>query len=144
MTATVTTSSGTPTGSVTFYDGTTAIGTQSVSTSNGTTTASIEISALRVGSDSITAVYTGDAVFNSSTSAVYSQTVNQDGPTVSVNPNPTSLVPGQPDVITVDVTAAAPGAGTPTGDVSLTDGGSPDSRLPEPGHGSDRPFAGQL
>ena len=125
LTATVTTSSGTPTGSVTFYDGTTAIGTQSVSTSNGTTTASIEISALRVGSDSVTAVYSGDAVFNSSTSALYSETVNQDGPTVSVNPNPTSLVPGQPDVITVDVTAAAPGAGTPTGDVSLTDGGSP-------------------
>ena len=125
LTATVTTASGTPTGSVTFYVGSTAIGTQSVSTSNSTTTASIEISSLRVGSDSITAVYTGDAVFNSSTSAAYTQTVNQDGPTVSVNPNPTSLVPGEPDVITVEVTAAAPGAGTPTGDVSLTDGGDP-------------------
>ena len=124
LTATVTPSPG-PTGSVTFYAGSTVIGSQSVSTSNGTTTASIEISSLRVGTDSITAVYSGDAVYNQSTSAAHSQVVNQDGPTVSVDPNPTSVIPGQPDAITVDVTATAPGAGTPTGDVSLTDGGVP-------------------
>ena len=92
LTATVSTSSGTPTGSVTFYAGSTAIGTQSVSTSNSTTTASIEISSLRVGSDSITAVYTGDAVFNASTSAVLTQVVNLTPSHVSIVPSPT--VPG--------------------------------------------------
>ena len=95
LTATVTTSSGTPTGSVTFYVGSTAIGTQSVSTSNSTTTASIEISSLRVGTDSVTAVYTGDAVFNSSTSAAYGQTVSQDGPTVFSEPEPHQPGPGR-------------------------------------------------
>ncbi|MFZ0251905.1 MAG: Ig-like domain repeat protein [Acidimicrobiales bacterium] len=126
VTATVTPSSGSnPTGSVTFYAGSTAIGTQAVSTSAGTTTASIEISSLRVGTDSVTAVYSGDAVFNSSTSGTLAQAIDPDPSNVSIAPSPPSPVPGQQETYTVEVSATAPGAGTPTGDVSLTDNGTP-------------------
>ena len=67
----------------------------------------------------------GDVVFDASTSPVLTQVVNQDPPTVTVTPSPTNPVPGQQVTYTVQVTATAPGAGTPTGGVSLTDNGTP-------------------
>ena len=114
-----------PTGNVTFYQNGSIIGSGTVTTSAGVTTAAITTSGLHIGSDAITATYTGDGIFANSTSAPLTQTVDQDGSNVSVSPVPASPVPGQPDTITVNVTAASPGSGTPTGDVSLTDNGTP-------------------
>lgn len=57
---------GTPTGTVTFYDGATRIGTGSLSTSGGTDQATFSTTGLAVGAHSITAVYGGDGNFNSS------------------------------------------------------------------------------
>jgi hypothetical protein len=64
--------SGTPTGSVTFKDGGTVIGTKTL-TAGKTTLAT---SALSVGTHSITVVYGGDVHFNGSTSPVLKQTVS--------------------------------------------------------------------
>src|ERR1035441_9919805 len=74
FTATVTGSGGTPTGTVTFMDGTTALGT---GTLNGSGVAYFGTGALAAGpAHSITAVYSADVNFNASTSSVLSQTVS--------------------------------------------------------------------
>jgi hypothetical protein len=56
--------SGTPTGMVTFYAGTTAVGTATIASGM----AMLTTTALPVGSDSVTAVYAGDGNFSSVTS----------------------------------------------------------------------------
>ena len=63
--------SGTPTGTVTFYDGTTAMGTGDVSGG----VATFSTSSLSTGTHSIKAVYEGDTNFKTSTSAVLRQVV---------------------------------------------------------------------
>jgi hypothetical protein len=86
-TAAVAPGTGTPTGSVTFYDGSTILGTATLSSG----TASLSLTTLAVGSHSITAVYGGDPNFKTSTSAALSQKVNQASTTTalvsSVNPS---------------------------------------------------------
>jgi peptidoglycan/xylan/chitin deacetylase (PgdA/CDA1 family) len=64
--------SGIPTGSVTFKDGGTTLGTAPL---DGTGTATVVTSTLTVGAHSITAVYAGDAGFSASTSPALTQTV---------------------------------------------------------------------
>ncbi len=68
-----------PTGTVTFSDGSTSLGT---GTLNGSGTATVITTSLSVGSHTITAVYNGDANFSSSTAAPLSQVVN-DGAIVT-------------------------------------------------------------
>ena len=63
--------SGTPTGTVTFYDGATPLGSGTLSGG----TAAYSTSALALGSHSITAVYSGDTNFNTSTSTALNQVV---------------------------------------------------------------------
>jgi hypothetical protein len=82
FTATVTHSgSGTPTGTVTFFDVKTRLGSATLA-SNGT--ASFSISTLSVGSHAITAFYGGDNNFASSTSPVLTQVVNAGAAIVSM------------------------------------------------------------
>jgi hypothetical protein len=71
FTATLTANSGTPTGTATFYDGNTPLGTGSL---NGGI-AVYTTSALGAGSHSITATYSGDTNFNALTSAAISETI---------------------------------------------------------------------
>ena len=73
LTATITSSNGaTPTGSVTFYLGTTALGTATLSGSAGKATATVTVngSQLTVGTNTITAQYSGDSSFNGATATV--------------------------------------------------------------------------
>ena len=72
FTATVTGSSGAPTGNVTFYDGSTAMGTVAL---DGTGHAAYATSST-TGSHSITASYGGEGNFAGSTSPVLTQQVN--------------------------------------------------------------------
>ena len=109
---------GTPTGTVTFYDGTTAIDTATLS--NGS--ASYTTSALAVGGQSISVQYSGDTNFTGSTSATLVQVVNQDGSAAAVTSSLNPAVYGQGVKFTATVTAAAPGSGTPTGQVTFYDG----------------------
>ena len=62
--------SGTPTGTVTFFDGTTALGTGPF---NAARQATLTTSTLAVGAHAITAQYAGDANFTGSASAALSQ-----------------------------------------------------------------------
>jgi hypothetical protein len=119
LTATVTSSAGTPTGAVTFKDGSTALGT---GTLNASGIATFTTSTLAVGGHSITAEYGGDTNFNISTSVPVSQTVQKANTTtaVSSNNNPSNV--GQSITFTAVATANTPGAGTPTGTVTFKEG----------------------
>ena len=110
--------SGVPTGSVYFYlDGsTTPLDTAALTAGS----ASFTTNALAVGSHSITAVYGGDGNFTTSTSAALTQTVKKDATTTiisSILPNPSNPLQVS---FTATVTAAAPGSGVPTGNVTFS------------------------
>jgi hypothetical protein len=75
ITAKVSASSGTPTGTVTFLDGNTNLSTGTLA--NGA--ASFQASNLTAGTHTLTAAYGGDPNFNSSTSAALSQIVDRPG-----------------------------------------------------------------
>jgi len=110
--------SGTPTGIVTFKEGTNILGT---GTLNGGV-ASYTASAAIVGNHVISVEYGGDVNFVSSTSAGLSQTVNKSGTgtLIASSVNPSNY--GQSVTYTVTVSSAIPGSGTPTGTVTFKDG----------------------
>jgi hypothetical protein len=109
---------GTPTGPVTFRNGTTNLGTAQLSGG----VASLNTSALAVGSHSLTAVYSGAPNFTGSTSPVFSQTVNQDSTTTALTSSVNPSVFGQTTTLRAVVSVVSPGTGTPTGSVSFRDG----------------------
>jgi cyclophilin family peptidyl-prolyl cis-trans isomerase len=111
--------SGTPTGTVTFLEGTTTLGT---GTLNSSGVATLSTTALPVGSDSLTASYAGDTNFDSSTSSAQTETVSQAATTTAVSISPTSAVSGQSLTVTATVSASSPGSGTPTGTVTFVEG----------------------
>jgi hypothetical protein len=111
---------GTPTGTVTFYDGSTKLGTGTLS--NGVATFTTSSSALAVGNDSITAVYGGDTNDKQSTSNVVTQTVAQDSTKTALTSSVEPSVYGQSVKFTATVSVVSPGAGTPTGTVTFYDG----------------------
>jgi hypothetical protein len=114
---------GIPTGTVTFFDGSTEIGSGNLSTSAGVTTATFATPGLSVGTHTITAKYAGDTNFNNS-SDLSTQLVNpaDTATTVTSGVNPSAL--GQSVTFTATVSAAAPGSGTPTGTVDFIIDGS--------------------
>ncbi len=87
--AVVSPGAGTPTGTFTFNDGATTLGTGSVSTTGGVTTGTFTTTNTQfgAGTHSITAVYSGDASFNTSTSSALTQTVNKATVTATVAAN---------------------------------------------------------
>ncbi|MBN8943188.1 MAG: Ig-like domain repeat protein [Rhizobiales bacterium] len=117
FTATVTASSGTPAGPVTFYDGATQLGTATLSGGSAT----FSTSALAIGNHRITVVYADSADHKGSTSAPLSQAVIETGTTTTLvsSRNPSEV--GQAVTFTASVTS--PG-GTPTGSVSFRNGGT--------------------
>ena len=111
FTATITSGA---TGSVTFQEGTTTLGTGTIS--NGI--ASFTTNSLAVGTHSITAQYPGDTNYTAATSAAVSQVVNKATPTVTLasSPNPSAFG------ASVTLTATTPvGA---TGTVTFEDNGA--------------------
>ncbi|MCK7626099.1 Ig-like domain repeat protein, partial [Streptomyces sp. RS10V-4] len=119
LTATVTSLSGIPVGTVSFFDGVTPLGSSAL---NGSGVATLPISTLAVGSHALTATYNGSGGFSSSTSPVDTQTVNKASTTTVLTAAPNPSAPGQAVVLTATVTVHPPGAGTPTGTVSFFDG----------------------
>jgi hypothetical protein len=114
---------GTPTGTVSFKEGATLLGTRALSSGQ----AQFTTSSLGIGTHSITASYNGYYDFNGSTSAPLTQTVNPVGTlsttaTLASSVNP--LVYGQSLTFTATVAAVSPGAGTPTGTVAFKEGAS--------------------
>ena len=79
LTAMVASPGSVPSGTVTFFDGTTPLGTATL-TDGGVAT--ITVSSLLVGSHAISAQYSGDNVLSPSTSTVVIQVVNSPPPNV--------------------------------------------------------------
>ena len=119
--ATVTGTSGgsTPTGTVEFLNGTTSLGTASL---NGSGVAALDVTSLPVGTNSITAVYTGDTNYGMSTSPAISVTVAKATTSATVTFAPASPVAGESVTLTATVAPVSPGAGTPTGTVEFFNG----------------------
>ena len=115
LTATTTAASGTPAGTITFYDGATSLGT---GTLNGSGVATLTISTLAGGSHSLTASYAASGSFGASTSAAVALVINQTTTTtVTASPNPAAQ--GASVVLSATTTATA---GTPTGTITFYDG----------------------
>jgi hypothetical protein len=110
--------SGTPTGTVTFLDGGASIGSVTLSGGKATLTKSN----LTVANHSVTAAYSGDANFASSTSAIFIQTVNKANSSTALVSSLNPADSGTTVSFTATVTAVAPGAGVPTGTVTFLDG----------------------
>jgi RHS repeat-associated protein len=104
------------TGSVTFMDGATALGTVSFSSPNNTP--SLTTAAVGGGSRSITAVYSGNANNAGSTSAPMTQTVNRAVSSTNIGASPASVSYGQ------GVTLTATSWGTMTGNYALAPTGT--------------------
>jgi hypothetical protein len=107
---------GTPTGTMTF----TIDGTPQTTATLVNGVATYSTSSLPAGKHTVTAIYSGDGVNFAGSSASVNQTVSRDGTTINVNRNPSSAVFSQTLTLTANITAAAPGAGNPTGTVTFT------------------------
>ncbi len=119
VTLTATVSPAGATGAVQFKDGNNNLGAP-MALSSGTAT--FITSSLSVGAHDITAVYSGDANFQGSTSPSLSQTVNPSGTStvlaLTAGSNPATL--GQS--LTFTATVSAQFGGTPSGTVTFNDG----------------------
>ncbi len=93
-----------PTGTVSFKEGTTTLGSMTL---NGTAIAVYTTSTLSVGTHSITAAYGGDGANAASSSTAASVTVTAaPAPTVTISVAPTSIVLGQSAMLTWSSTNA--------------------------------------
>ena len=117
--ANVSSDSTTPFGGVTFYDGSTPLGTSSLQADGGCT---FSTASLATGTHTITATFNANATFAASTSA---------SSTITINPAASSLIPTAVAVVTgtdgnqflLQAFVAAPSGGI-AGQVSFLDGGA--------------------
>lgn len=116
-TDTVSSTGGTPTGTVTFYDGTTSLGTGTLSS---TGIATLFTSTLSVGSHNISAVYSTSKPFVTSTSNTVAEIILSTF-SLSITPAAQSVYTGEAATYALTVT---PGTGF-TLDVALTCSGAP-------------------
>jgi hypothetical protein len=124
FTAHVTSSAGTPSGTVVFSDDATPIGTAQPLVSG---IASLSTSALSAGAHVITAAYSGDQDFSSSSSSALRQQINGASTTTSLQSsvNPSAL--SQTVTFTATVSSTLSGA---TGTVTFEDGGTSFAAVP--------------
>ncbi len=80
LTAVVNSASGTPTGTVTFYAGSTSLGTANVNSEGARIWRILFATNLPLGTDDVTAVYSGDGTFAGSTSPDFDETVTRGPP----------------------------------------------------------------
>ena len=104
-----------PTGTVTFFDGSTSLGTATLSGYQ----ANLFASTPNVGTHQITATYNGDANFLATSSAAVTETVSQAQTSLTLSSNVNQLPFGQP--FTLSATVVISNLGTPTGTVSFFD-----------------------
>jgi hypothetical protein len=122
FTATVSAAGGTPSGTVSFMDGATTLGT---GTLDGNGVATFSTSNLSAGTHSITATYVGNGGLLGSDSSAVSQVVAKANSATKLTPTSTSWAFGQPMTFAVNVTFAdttITSSATPMGTVLLLDG----------------------
>jgi len=114
------TGAGTPTGSVTFLDGSTVIGTGTIAAGDAT----LLTTTLTVGTHTITASYSGDSNYSSSTSAAATVTITgSPTPTqCALSAAPVSTVVGMNVALSANVTNTNTGYAIPTGSVTFYNG----------------------
>lgn len=117
LTATTTLGSG---GTMSFYDGTTLLGTRTVSGGS----ASLTTTTLPAGSHAVTAVYLATPSAVPSTSPVLTQDVLAADTTTTLTSAVNPSVTGQTITVKAVVKAVAPGGGYPAGTVDLYDDGT--------------------
>lgn len=114
--------SGTPTGTVTFEDNGVAMsGNSTVTLASGTASFSISTLSVLTG-HSITAIYSGDTTFATSTSTADSHVVKDPTTTTVADPTNPSAV-GQSVTFTATVIPVYGGMGVPSGTVTFEDNG---------------------
>jgi hypothetical protein len=121
FTATVSTASpgaGLPTGTVTFMDGATVLGTATLN--NGVAT--FQTAKLAAGNHAITAVYGGDGNFTGSASASWTETVVRPAAHLTLTSSAHSARLGHTITLTARVSSATAGAAAPSGTVTFKDG----------------------
>lgn len=109
---------GSPTGSVTFYDGTTSLGAVTLASGKAT----LLTSNLTIGTHSITAQYGGDSTFSGTTSspALTQAVTGNKSSTTALTSSPNPEVAGQSVTFSAKVTSAV--GGIPTGTVTFFNG----------------------
>jgi lysophospholipase L1-like esterase len=112
LTASITSTTGTPIGYVTFLDGSNTLGTVLLSGSTTTATATYTTSTLTAGTHTITASYSGDNGYVSSTSSAISEVVT--APAFSSQLNVPSIDVTSGSSIVVDLTLTPVGGYTGT------------------------------
>ena len=109
---------GVPTGEVTISND---VGSCIATLDNGS--GSCEITPTAPGQPEINAEYGGDSNFNGSSSSVSGPVVTlADTSIVNFTFDPTSVVVGQPTIVSVEVEITAPGSGVATGEVTISNG----------------------
>ena len=115
FTATVVAASGSPTGTVTFLDGTTTLGTGTLnSTGTPTGMATFSTSSLTAGPHSITAAYGGATGYVASTSAAITQTVTAPALASTLSPTSITIARGSTGTSTLTLTPSGGYSGTAT------------------------------
>ena len=109
------------TGSVTFKNGATTLGSAAV---NGSGVATFITSALPVGNDSLTASHGASGKWLASNSSAKTVTISAAPTTTTVTANPNPNAYGTSALLTATVTADSPSTATPTGTVTFQNGGS--------------------
>jgi hypothetical protein len=118
FTATVTSPSGTPTGTVEFKDGALTLGSASLSGGKASFTTAL----LKPGSHSVTAAYQGTGTFSASASTSVAETIDKASATtiLAATPNPSSF----DQSVHLTATVKSSTSGIPAGTVEFLDGAS--------------------
>ena len=133
FTAGVTTTGGTPAGSVEFFDGTISLGAIPVVATGATSaSASLTTTALAIGTHTITAVYSGDLNDSPATSPSVPEIIQTATIGIALGSSANPSVFASPLAITATVTG---NGSNPTGSVTLLDAGAALATLPVPANG---------
>jgi uncharacterized repeat protein (TIGR03803 family) len=117
LTANISGSGATPTGSVTFYYGSQALSTVPLSSGKATLTAGT--STLPPGTYQLTAAYSGDSNYNASASSAYTVTLNKAATKTTLTASPNPVTSPAVCTLTATVTRSA-GSGFATGTVTFS------------------------
>jgi hypothetical protein len=116
LTATITSTSGTPTGTITFLDGATVLGSAQL---NASGVATLTVSFSTPGTHPLTASYPATGPYNAATSPVVNETVQTLATTLGLT---SSVNPVNVNANTVLTATATSTSGTPTGTITFLDG----------------------
>ncbi len=118
LTANVSGTGATPSGTVRFMNGSTLLGTAALAGN----TASLTLNSLPVATHNFTAIYEGDAQNEGGTSRTFSLTVNKAKPAVNVASSANPAAWKQFITLAVNLNSNLPGVSAPTGSVVFKDG----------------------